>query len=345
MNDITPYADLDAVEFADNPEPRCAVVLLLDVSGSMQGRRIDELNVGLQTFERALKKDPLASLRVELAVVAFGGRAARVLDVRQGQGEAIPAESSLAFVTVDGFHPPLLVADGSTPMGEAARIGLQLIRDRKATYKQNGIDYFRPWLFLITDGKPTDSGWEAAAAELQAPLVFVTAHVGALYLLAAGLDRLWTQRLAIRWSALHQTAPGEDSAFTSGPVVSRTEALRRGLEGLRQGKIVVTALEGPHGSAEPGRLLGRRLDFGRGGFALARLAGVRIAPVAALWERGRVRIDFGRPVEATAEAPVEMARWFEALLRRSPRQMSLGLLRQLLQSPALEPPDEDTSGV
>ncbi|MBK7780605.1 MAG: VWA domain-containing protein [Ardenticatenia bacterium] len=166
MNDITPYADLDAIEFADNPEPRCAVVLLLDVSGSMQGRRIDELNVGLQTFERALKKDPLASLRVELAVVAFGGRAARVLDVRQGQGEAIPAESSLAFVTVDGFHPPLLVADGSTPMGEAARIGLQLIRDRKATYKQNGIDYFRPWLFLITDGKPTDSGWEAAAAEL-----------------------------------------------------------------------------------------------------------------------------------------------------------------------------------
>ena len=186
---------------------------------------------------------------------------------------------------------------------------------------------------------------EAAAAELQAPLVFVTAHVGALYLLAAGLDRLWTQRLAIRWSALHQTAPGEDSAFTSGPVVSRTEALRRGLEGLRQGKIVVTALEGPHGSAEPGRLLGRRLDFGRGGFALARLAGVRIAPVAALWERGRVRIDLGRPVEGNAEAPVEMARWFEALLRRSPRQMSLGLLRQLLQSPALEPPGEDASGV
>ena len=186
---------------------------------------------------------------------------------------------------------------------------------------------------------------ESAVAELSAPLVLITAHVGALYLLAAGLDRLNTQRLTLRWSALHRTSPVEDSVFTSGPVVSRTEALRRALEGLRQGKVVVTALEGPHGSAEPGRLLGRRLDFGRGGFALARLAGVRIAPVAALWERGRVRIDFGRPVEATAEAPVEMARWFEALLRRSPRQMSLGLLRQLLQSPALEPPDEDTSGV
>ncbi len=169
MNDITPYTDfaeLDAIAFADNPEPRCAVVLLLDTSGSMQGRRIDELNAGLRTLDQALKQDPLASLRVELAVVAFGGGSARVLDVRQGQGGAIEAEAAQAFVTVDAFHPPLLVADGATPMGQAARIGLQLVRDRKASYKQNGIDYFRPWLFLITDGKPTDSGWEAAAAEL-----------------------------------------------------------------------------------------------------------------------------------------------------------------------------------
>lgn len=186
---------------------------------------------------------------------------------------------------------------------------------------------------------------EAAAADIQAPVVLVTAHVGALYLLAAGLDRLWTERLALRWSALHQTAPGEDSAFTSGPVVSRTEALRRGLESLRQGKVVVTALEGPHGTGEPGRLLGRRLELGRGGFALARLAGVRIAPVAALWERNRVHIAVGTPIETTAEAPAEMARWFEALLRRSPSQMSLGLLRQLLENPAVEPPGEDASGV
>lgn len=186
---------------------------------------------------------------------------------------------------------------------------------------------------------------EAAAVDLQAPLVVVTAHVGALYLLAAGLDRIWSERLALRWSAQHQTAPGEQSAFTSGPVVARTEALKRGLESLRQGKVVVTALEGPHGSAEPGRLFGHRLDLGRGGFALARLAGVRIVPVAALWERNRVRISFGMPVETTADAPGEVARWFEALLRRSPRQMSLGLLRRLLENPAVTPPGKDALGV
>lgn len=185
----------------------------------------------------------------------------------------------------------------------------------------------------------------AAAAELTGPLVLVTAHVGALYLLSSGLDRLWTERLALRWSAQHQTAPGEENAFTSGPVVARTEALRRGLESLRQGKVVVTALEGPHGSAEPGRLFGRPLDLGRGGFALARLADVRIVPVAAVWERNRVRISFGMPLEATADAPGKTARWFEALLQRSPSQMSLGLLRRLLENPAVTPPGKDAPGV
>ena len=57
----------DLVEFAENPEPRCAVVLLLDASGSMQGARIAQLNSGLRGLDAALRRDPLASLRVELA--------------------------------------------------------------------------------------------------------------------------------------------------------------------------------------------------------------------------------------------------------------------------------------
>ena len=37
-------------DFASNPEPRCPCILLLDVSGSMNGRPINELNAGLVTF-------------------------------------------------------------------------------------------------------------------------------------------------------------------------------------------------------------------------------------------------------------------------------------------------------
>ena len=135
----------EETEFAENPEPRCAVVLALDVSGSMGGRPIAELNAGLQELDKALKADKLATLRVELAMVTFGG-----------------SVNKTDFIAADAFQPPTLTANGSTPMGAAVKQALALLRDRKDTYKRNGLDYFRPWMFLITDGAPTDA-WEAAA--------------------------------------------------------------------------------------------------------------------------------------------------------------------------------------
>ncbi len=158
---------LAETEFAENPEPRCAVVLLLDTSGSMQGAPISELNGGLRDLAQSLKSDPLASLRVELAIVAFGGRA-RALDVRSGEGQEVPLNATDAFAGALDFNPPTLQAQGETPMGEAVRQGLSLVRQRKEIYRQHGLDYFRPWVFLITDGNPTDVGWEAAADEVQA---------------------------------------------------------------------------------------------------------------------------------------------------------------------------------
>jgi uncharacterized protein YegL len=151
---------LDQAEFADNPEPRCPVVLVLDTSGSMQGTPIDELNQGLRAFGEALKADRLASLRVEVSLIAFGG-GVRLLDVRGEHAGA--GDTQEAFITADGFQPPTLRASGDTPMGEAVSRALNLIRDRKEIYKANGLDYFRPWMFVITDGRPTDSEWELAA--------------------------------------------------------------------------------------------------------------------------------------------------------------------------------------
>jgi uncharacterized protein YegL len=68
----------------------------------------------------------------------------------------IPNSMPKAFATVDQFRPPVLDAKGDTPMGEAMRKALDLVSGRKEIYKQAGLDYFRPWIFLITDGSPTD---------------------------------------------------------------------------------------------------------------------------------------------------------------------------------------------
>jgi uncharacterized protein YegL len=157
-----PLSQLEQAEFADNPEPRCAVILLLDTSGSMHGQAIAELNSGLQDFDAALKADHLAALRVEVSIISFGGKV-RALDVAGGGAQEIPFNADQAFVTADHFHPPTLSANGETPMGEAVRRAIDLLRERKEIFKRNGVDYFRPWIFLITDGNPTDSGWEQSA--------------------------------------------------------------------------------------------------------------------------------------------------------------------------------------
>lgn len=156
---------LDQAEFADNPEPRCPVVLLLDTSGSMKGRPIDELNEGLRSFDGAVKADRLASLRVEVAIVTFGGTV-RAMDVQGGKGGSVDFDAGQAFITVDLFQPPTLKAGGGTPMGGAVRRAMKLLSDRKEIYKQNSLDYFRPWVFLITDGKPTDE-WRSAAQQVK----------------------------------------------------------------------------------------------------------------------------------------------------------------------------------
>lgn len=128
----------EAVEFAENPEPRCPCVLLLDTSGSMQGAPIEALNQGLRTFKDDLLKNSLASRRVEIAVVTFDADINVVHD----------------FVTADAFEPPTLTAQGLTCIGSAIHKALDMIQSRKALYRANGVAYYRPWIFMITDGEP-----------------------------------------------------------------------------------------------------------------------------------------------------------------------------------------------
>lgn len=174
MAEQQPFAD---VGLATNPEPRCPCVLLLDVSGSMgevvgePGRdlgytvqqdgktyravsggvtKMDKVNEGLRAYHADLMSDPLAAQRVEVSVITFGDAVKTVTP----------------FVIAQEFSPPTLAPRGQTPMGAAILQAIDAVTERKRLYKQNALHYYRPWIFLITDGEPTDA-WQAAAAKVR----------------------------------------------------------------------------------------------------------------------------------------------------------------------------------
>lgn len=136
-------------EFLMNPSPRIPVCLVLDTSYSMNSKggkngksAIDELNEGVKSFFRQIKKDEIAKSSLELSIIGCGGnKGTKLLD----------------FNSIDNQSIPNLGAKGLTPMGNSLEKALELLRERKELYKNMGISYYQPWLILMTDGEPTDN--------------------------------------------------------------------------------------------------------------------------------------------------------------------------------------------
>lgn len=135
----------------DNREPRQPLVLLIDTSGSMSGD-LPDVAQGVAGLRAALGRDAVARNRVELVVVTFGGE----VTVHGDFGEAAV------------FEPPVLSAAGATPMAAAIEQALDLVDLKKRAYKESGLEYYRPMLFLITDGEPTDvARWPEAVRRVR----------------------------------------------------------------------------------------------------------------------------------------------------------------------------------
>ena len=67
--------ELGDVEFAENPEPRCPVLIIADCSGSMAGRPISAMNQGVDDLYQAIIDDEISRNRVEVALLSFGTEA------------------------------------------------------------------------------------------------------------------------------------------------------------------------------------------------------------------------------------------------------------------------------
>ncbi len=142
------------VALAENTSQRLPCVVVLDGSASMlQDNAIGALNEGLKVLEADLKADDVARQRVRILVLRIGDP---------------PVEVVTDWTDAIEFEAPEIEAGGMTPLGLGVRRALDEIESEKARYRDLGIPYNRPWLFVMTDGEPTDPDWESAADECRA---------------------------------------------------------------------------------------------------------------------------------------------------------------------------------
>ena len=120
-------------------EPHLACIILVDTSGSMTGC-IDNLNKAICDFKNGVSVDELSRKRVDVAVVAFDDK----------------TRISMPFSPVAEMECPRLDTGGMTNMGDAINVAIDMVKERNRFYNTMGTPVFKPWIFMITDGSPTD---------------------------------------------------------------------------------------------------------------------------------------------------------------------------------------------
>jgi uncharacterized protein YegL len=163
MSDDSEIAADRPPNYAENTAERVPCMLVLDASGTMATKdrssgktRIDLLNEGIKALGEELRTDQIAVARVQIAAILVGG----------ARGEA---KLLMDWTDALDFIPFRLKAGGTTPLGAGSLLALEEIKKQKRALKDNGINYYRPWMIVMTDGEPTDDGpvWREACKQVR----------------------------------------------------------------------------------------------------------------------------------------------------------------------------------
>lgn len=110
------YELIASNDLIDNPSPRCACMVILDTSGSMDGDAIRELNSGIGHFIASVQQDEVAAYSVEIAVITAGAKITEILPFTTANN-------------IDGITE--FSAYGCTPLGQATELALKRLEQRK----------------------------------------------------------------------------------------------------------------------------------------------------------------------------------------------------------------------
>ena len=114
--------------------------------------RLDTLEKGIKQFYDAIYDDENARYAAEISIVTFDNEARMITDFSRVEYDDIREEI------------PDLSANGNTSLGAGVNLALDLLEKRKEEYKKKGVDYYQPWLVIMTDGEDNGSVTELERA-------------------------------------------------------------------------------------------------------------------------------------------------------------------------------------
>jgi uncharacterized protein YegL len=129
---------------------RLPVYLLLDCSGSMMGEPIEAVKNGVQVMVSTLRNNPQAIETAFISVITFDSSARQLIPLTE----------------LSNFQMKDIQATGTTSLGDALKVLSTSIDNEVAKTTPETKGDWKPLVFIMTDGMPTDD-WKSGLAEFQ----------------------------------------------------------------------------------------------------------------------------------------------------------------------------------